>query len=75
VEHASADCEYACARQNDALNKTFEPAEVNRFKTHTQGPSSYRLSIRPGYVAIALLVSHGTFVKVLLSRFLHLCAC
>jgi hypothetical protein len=37
VEHASADYEYACARQNDVLNKTFEPAEVNRFKTHTQG--------------------------------------
>jgi hypothetical protein len=28
VEHASADYEYACARQNDVLNKTFEPAEA-----------------------------------------------
>ena len=43
VEHASADYEYASARQDDVLNKTFESAEANRFVTHTQGLSLHRL--------------------------------
>jgi len=31
----------------DVHNKTFEPVEVTCFKTHTQGLSLHRLSIRP----------------------------
>jgi len=31
----------------DVHNNTFEPVEVTCFKTHTQGSSLHRLSIRP----------------------------
>jgi len=43
VEHASAGLRIWICQTFDVHNKTFEPAEVACFKTHTQGLSLHRL--------------------------------